>query len=211
MMHGRYPRSLRFVFTLSDHPTLGRELKCYLGTSGCLASMMIRGHWWWIWTLVHIAIFSKVQVHDPQGREGSSNFSLSFKKDIRSSLRSLFSIQAVGRVVSATNLIYWNSQLSFHSRSIAHLYLPNQWEDDDRDEILQLRHLTVDSNDSKQFVERSDPKQGVVRTSGLCQHHLIVFQCKERLSGCDCRVCGWNLCYHQLLPWNFVCVASPVL
>ena len=176
MMHGRYPRSLRFVFTLSDHPTLGRELKCYLGTSGCLASMMIRGHWWWIWTLVHIAIFSKVQVHDPQDREGSSSFSLSFKKDVCSSLRSFFSIQAV---VSATNLIHWNSQLPFHSRSIAHLYLPNRWEDDDRDEILQLRHLTADSSDSKQFVERSDPKQGAVRTSSLCQHHLIFFSARN--------------------------------
>jgi len=104
MMHGLYPRSLNLVFAFSDHPTFGEEPKCYLGTGGCLASMMARGHWWWI---LHIAIFSKVQVHDPQDREGLSSFPLSFKKGVRSSFRSLFSIQAVGRESIET--------LSYHS------------------------------------------------------------------------------------------------
>jgi len=39
---------------------------------------------------------------------------------------------------------------------------------------LQLRHLAADSNDSKQFVERSTAKQGAVRASSLCQHYLMI-------------------------------------
>ena len=43
----------------------------------------------------------------------------------------------------------------------------SRWEDDNRDEILQLRHLTNDPSVSKQFVERSVAKQGAVRASSL--------------------------------------------
>ena len=59
------------------------------------------------------------------------------------------------------------------------------WGGDDRDEILQLRHLTNDPSVSKQFVERSVAKQGAVSASSLCQHCLMI---------CSVR--------HLFFPWN---------
>ena len=50
----------------------------------------------------------------------------------------------------------------------------SRWEDDNRDEILQLRHLTNDPSVSKQFVERSVAKQGAVSASSLRQHRLMI-------------------------------------
>ena len=50
----------------------------------------------------------------------------------------------------------------------------SRWEDNDPDEILQLRHLTNDPNVSKQFVERSVAKQGAVRASSLRRQCLMI-------------------------------------
>jgi len=50
----------------------------------------------------------------------------------------------------------------------------SKWGDGDRDEILQLRHLTNDPNVSKQFVERSVAEQGAVSASSLYRHCLMI-------------------------------------
>ena len=64
-----------------------------------------------------------------------------------------------------TNRSGYRNSVEISDRYIFQCY--SRWEDDNRDEILQLRHLTNDPSVSKQFVERSVAKQGAVRASSL--------------------------------------------
>jgi len=111
-MHGLHPLPLALssVFALSNHPTLGWEPKFYQGAGGYLVLMMTRRYSWWIWTLAHIMIFSKL-ITLKTGRAYLASSFLS-RKVFALVSGSLFLIQVVGRVVSATILVSSDSQLS---------------------------------------------------------------------------------------------------
>ena len=143
------------------------------------------------------------KLHHPQDREGPSSFQLSFKEGVRSSFRvALFEISRICiyevdyladchppfqsthlTTIWDTDRKGFRNSIEISDRYIFQCY--SIWGGDDRDEILQLRHLTNDPSVSKQFVERSVAKQGAVSASSLCQHCLMI---------CSVR--------HLFFPWN---------
>ena len=75
----------------------------------------------------------------------------------------------------------------------------SRWEDDNRDENLQLHHLTNDLSVSKKSVEQSVEERWVLQVCADVWWFLVqVIPSSQRTSGRDHHACDWYLCYRQL-------------
>jgi len=191
MMHGLHPLGLSSVSVLSNHPICGGEPKFYQEADGYLGLIMAWRHLWWIWTLAHIMIFSNYiilnigQVYyfssflpgkvfalvfgllfsiQLLGRVVSGTISVSWHAQSAAEI-SCFCIYQIDYLAHLTTIWDTDRRSFRNSIEVSDRYIfqcYSIWGNGDRDEILQLRHLTSDPNVSKQFVERSVAKQGAV-------------------------------------------------